>query len=196
MFPADGDDVLVAIAIYVNQLRAVVVFVTDGHLMALEARAGVLIDEDAALLRVGLVMLAGHDVGIAVAIHVTHVQAHRADDGVDHVFRPQLRWVGRSLIPGQQARLADRFVADHDVGAAVAAHVNGPVAVGVLVGLVQRVLVPAAARILQPGRAQQQVEVAVAIDVGRAQVFAGGRRRNVGGGPLRRRRVGRDGHAL
>ncbi len=171
--PADGDDVQVVVVIDIDELCAVVVLVAGGDGVALPVVALFLEDVDVAVARIGQIVLADDHIHVAVAIQIAHVEALRADDVADDVFGPQVGRIGRVLIPGHRPRDTDTLEAGYQIGVAVAVHVDQAVAVDLVGGVGDGVAGPGGGVILQPGLAQGQVHVAVAVDVGGAQFLVG-----------------------
>ena len=176
MRPTNGDDVEVAVAVGVEKLRAVVVFVARGDEVLLPTAVAVLEDKNATGVWVRQVVLADDHIHVAVAIEVAHVKALRPDGRADGMLGPQRGRVGRLLIPRHRPVDADALKADDRVQIAVAVHVDQAVAVGFVTGGEERVVGPGGG-VLQPLFAQKQIQVAVVVDVSRADLFAGGRGR-------------------
>ncbi len=78
----------------------------------------------------GEVVLADHDIEIAIAVEVGDFQAHRPDHGRDHVLDPGAVVGGRLLVLDQVVAPRDRLEADHGVEPPVAVDVGEPVAIG------------------------------------------------------------------
>ena len=84
--PANGRDVRIAVAIEVHRECAIVVFIAGVNQVFTPAVASaieILEYQQARRFRIFEIMFSGHDIEVAIGIHVGHVETHRSNHRPD-----------------------------------------------------------------------------------------------------------------